>query len=466
MIRQRIAVIGGVAAGPAAAAHARRVDPDAEVILFEQGPHISYGACEIPYYVGGHVESADTLVVFSPDAFERDKGVEVRVRHSVTDIRPERNRLVCRVVATGRSHEERFDKFILATGARAVQPDVSGADAVNCFAVRTLEDAIDIKNYLASHRVRHAVILGGGYVGVEMAEAMVDRAIRVTLLEPGEGVLNRYISARHREVVTAVLRDHGVQVRCERAVRFDVGGHGAITSVGTDTGETIGCQLVISAIGTRPDAALARRAGLKLTASGAIHVDDTMRTSAPNVWACGDCVEVRHVVGDRPVYLPLSQTAFRTARVAAQNAARQGRGRPARFPGVAGASAVKVFGLEVARVGLSADEARAAGFDAFVETVEGWSRVRFYPGAERLHVELVVDRLGGRLLGGAIVGREGAAMRANILVPLVWKGWTVDAVRDLDLVYAPPVAPSMDPLLVAANRAAARIESARTGVRT
>jgi NADPH-dependent 2,4-dienoyl-CoA reductase/sulfur reductase-like enzyme len=253
-----------------------------------------------------------------------------------------------------------------------------------------------------------------------------------------------------------------VQIRTERAVRFDVSGQGAITSLGTDRGETIGCQLVIAAIGTKPNVKLAQRAGLKLTRSGAIHVDDTMRTSAPNVWACGDCVEVRHVVSDRPVYLPLSQTAFRSARVAAQNAVRQGRGRPARFPGVAGASAVKVFGLEVARVGLSVDEARAAGFDAFVESVKAWSRVKFYPGAERLHVELVVDRRSGRLLGGAVVGREGAAMRANVLVPLVWKGWSVEAIRDLDLVYTPPVAPAIDPLLVAANRAAARIESDKT----
>ena len=465
MVRQRIAVIGGVAAGPAAAAHAHRVDPDAEVVLFEKGPHISYGACEIPYYVSDRIESADELVVYSPGDFEQEKGVEVRIQHTVTDIRPEKNRLVYRVASTGRSQEERFDKFILATGARADRPDIAGADAVNCFAVRTLEDAIDIKNYVTSRRVRHAVILGGGYIGVEMAEAMVNLKIRVTLLEPGDGVLHRYVSEPLREIVKEALRDHGVQIRDERAIRFDVGSQGAITSIGTDRGETIGCQLVVAAIGTYPDASLAPRAGLKLTASGAIHVDDTMRTSAPNVWACGDCVEVRHVVSDRPVYLPLSQTAFRTARVAAQNAARQGRGRPARFPGATGASAVKVFGVEVARVGLSLDEAVTAGFDAFAESVEGWSRVKSYPGAERLHIELVVERSTGRLLGGAIVGREGAAMRANALVPLVWDKWAVQSIRDLDLVYTPPVAPSIDPVLVAANRAAARIESANTTLR-
>lgn len=452
-------MIGGVAAGPAAAAHARRTDPESEIVLFEQGAHISYGACEIPYYVSDKIDSAETLIVYKPDDFSREKGVEVLTRHVVTDIRPDRNRLVVRSVVTGRSEEQRFDKFILATGATAIRPDVPGSDAANCFVVRTLADAIDIKNYLSSHRVRHAVVLGGGYVGVEMVEAMVHLGIRVTLLESGKGILNRYISAPLREHVQVVLRERGVQLRAERAVRFDVGGAGSITSVGTDLGETIGCQLVIAAIGTRPNTVLAERAGLRLTPSGAIDVDDTLRTSLPNVWACGDCVEVHHVVGGDRVYLPLSQTAFRTARVAAENAARQGRGRPARFPGVTGASAVKVFGLEVARVGLSLDEARSAGFDAFVESVDGWSRVSFYPGAERLHVELVVDRVKGRLLGGSVLGKEGAAMRANVLVPLIWKGWSVEAIRDLDLIYTPPVAPSIDPLLVAANRAASRIKS-------
>ena len=463
MTRQRIAVIGGVAAGPAAAAHVRRIDPDAQVVLFEQGPHISYGACEIPYYVSDRIESADTLVVFSPSSFAREKGVEVHAGHTVTDLRPERNRLVVRDSSTGRSREERFDKFILATGATAVLPEVEGVDARNCFAVRTLGDAIDIKNHLASHRVRHAVVLGAGYIGVEMAEALVTRGIRVTLLEPEGGVLNRYVSHALRTRAESVLKAHGVQIRAERAVRFDVGGAGTITSLGTDAGETIGCQLVIVAIGTRPNAALAEKAGLAISASGAVEVNDMMRTSAPNVWACGDCVEVRHIVTGKKVYLPLSQTAFRTARVAAANAGRLGRGRPARFPGVTGASCVTLFGFEMARVGLSLEEASSHGMDAFVESVDGWSSVSFYPGAEKLYVELVVDRSRGRIVGGAVAGREGAAMRANVLVPLIWQGWTVDTIRDLDLVYNPPVAPAMDPLLVAANRAAVRVNSKNTG---
>ncbi len=459
MIRQRIAVIGGVAAGPAAAAHAKRIDPDADVVLFERGSNISYGACELPYYVADQIESAETLVVFRPEAFERDKRVSVRTGHEVTDIRPDRNRLVVREVLSGRSFEERFDKFILATGAVAIRPELDGSEAANLFVVRSLDDGVDLKNYLATHRVRHAVVLGGGYVGLEMAEAMVTREIRATVLEPAAHVLHRYVSADSGRLVETLLQEHGVAVRRERAVGFNVSGSGLITSVATDQGESIGCQLVIAAVGTRPDSTLAARAGLRIRESGAVDVDSRMRTSAPNVWACGDCIEVTRVIDGTSVYSPLAQTAFRTARVAAENAARRGRGAVAQFPGTCEASAVKVFGLEVARVGLTLEWAKKAGFDAFDVAVDGWSRVSFYPGAQRLRVELTVERRSGRLLGGTVIGREGAAMRANVLVPLVWRGAGVREIRDFDLVYAPPVAPSIDPILVAANRAAEGLKS-------
>ncbi len=453
---QRIAVIGGVAAGPAAAAQAARSDPDAEVHLFEQGPEISYGACEIPYYVSGEIERADTLVQFQPEQFESSRGAHVHVNTEVREIHPARNRLVTDGPGR-RTSEERFDKFILATGAKPRRLEIEGEDSANVFRVRSLNDGIDIKNFLAAHRVRHAVVVGGGYIGVEMAEALMHREIRVTLLEPGGGVLHRYVSGLLQEIVQGHLEGAGLQIRRERAVRFDFDAAGHVSAVTTDRGERIGCQLVIVAIGTEPNTCLAKDAGIRLRESAAVDVDDQMRTSLPNVWACGDCVEVRRVVDEKRIYLPLSQTAFRTAHIAGENAARRGRGALATFAGVVGASTVKVFGMEVASVGLSLDEAAAGGYDAFAERVEGWSRVSFYPGARRLYVELVVERSRGRLIGGTVVGEEGAAMRANVLVPLVWREWKVRDIRDLDLVYSPPVAPSIDPILTAAHRAAQRL---------
>jgi pyruvate/2-oxoglutarate dehydrogenase complex dihydrolipoamide dehydrogenase (E3) component len=206
-------------------------------------------------------------------------------------------------------------------------------------------------------------------------------------------------------------------------------------------------------MGITPNTGLAQRAGVRLGITGALAVDEQMRTNLPNVWACGDCVEVERVVDRRQVHVSLSTVAFRTARVAARNAARRGHGRPARFSGVCPASAVKAFGLEVASVGLRIAEAQAAGFDAVVASVRHWSRVSMYPGAERLHVRLVTERSRGRLLGAELVGAEGAALRADVLVPMIREGWTVDQLLEQDLIYTPPLAPAHDPLLVAAAQA-------------
>ena len=456
-LHQRIAVIGGVASGPAAAAQAHRVDPDADVVLFEQGSDISYGACEMPYYVAGQIPSDDPLVMLTPEQFEKTRKATVRTRHHVLAIHPKRCRLDVKDLATGRITEERFDKFILATGARARLPEGEGSDASNIFPMRQLEDARMLKRYLGAHTVQHAVVLGGGYIGVEMAEALRALDIRVTILEPRGTVLHTYLDDYLQPLVHEAVHRHGVIVRQEQAVEFEVDTGGAVQAVRTDKGEKIGCQVVVAAMGTVPNTALAEAAGLTLGATGALAVDAQMRTNLPNVWACGDCVEVERLIDRRKVYLPLAPVAFRTARVAATNAARRGRGAPARFPGVVGASGVKVFEFEVASVGLRLDEARAAGFDAFVTRIKHWSRVSFYPGARPLHVSLVVERGKGRLLGAGLVGEEGAVLRADVLVPCLRDGWTVHQIKDLDLLYTPPFAPSLDPLIVAANEAAKRV---------
>ncbi len=456
-MRQRIAVIGGVASGPAAAAQAKRVDPDADVVLFEQGPDISYGACEMPYYVADQIPSADTLVILTPEAFERTRKAEVRIHHRVLAIHPQRCRLDVKDLATGAITEERFDKFILAVGARVRLPDVDGVDAPNVFPMRSLEDARALKGYLGDHPVQHAVILGGGYIGVEMAEALREREVRVTVLEPSGGLLHTYLDEAFQPLVHDAVQRHGVVVRRERAEGFDVDAEGKVRAVRTDKGEKIGCQVVIVAIGIVPNTELAEAAGITRGATGALAVDAQMRTNLPNVWACGDCVEVERVIDGKKIHLPLSPVSFRTARVAATNAARRGRGTPARFPGVVGASAVKVFELEVASAGLRLAEAQEAGFDAFAMNIKHWSRVSFYPGAKRLHVGLVVERGKGRLLGAQLVGEEGVVLRADVLVPCLRDRWTVHRIKDLDLIYTPPFAPSLDPLIVAANEAAKKV---------
>ncbi len=453
MARQRIAVIGGVASGPAAAAEAVRTDRDADVVLFEQDDFISYGACEIPYYVAGWIEDYHRLVVLTPAEFERTRGASVRVRHRVTALDPKRSRLCVRDLDRDTEAEERFDKFILATGARARVPDMAGADAENVFPLRRLDDARGLRQYLDSREIHHAVVLGAGYVGIEAAEALTARGIRVSLLEPAGVPLPAYIDDEYCGLIEAVLKRHGVFVRPEKAVAMENDQFGRVDVVLTDHGERIGCQLVIIAMGIQPNVELAVDAGAHVGDTGALATDDQMRTNLPNVWACGDVAEVRRVIDGARVHVPLSPAAFRTARVAAQNAARRGRGAPARFPGVCPASAVKVFELEVAQAGLRLQAARDAGFDALSSSIRSWSRVKLYPGAKPIHVRMIVERGSGRLLGAEVIGEEGAAHRLNVLVPLIREGWSVRDIRDIDVIYTPPYAPSLDPLVVAANEA-------------
>ena len=451
--RLRIAVIGGTASGTAAAAEARRANPEAEVVLFEQNTYVAFGACEIPYFVGGWLKSPDQLIALTPEEFERTRKVNVRILHRVEAIHPAERRLVYRHLAYNSVHERSFDRFILAVGARPRQLNIPGEDAPNVFYVRLLEDAVGMREYLNTEPVRHVVVVGGGYIGVEMAEVLRLRGLQVTLLEPTGKLLSTMLEDELRPILHRKMEAEGILLRQESVVAFEQNAAGLVEAIVTDRKEKIGCQMVVVAIGIQPNVELAVQAGIRLGETGAVAVDDQMHTSAPNVWACGDCIEVKRVIDRKPVYVPLSPTAFRTARVAARNAARVGRGQPAVFPGVTPASAVKVFGLEVAAVGLNLARAREQGFDAVSVTIKHWSQAPVMPGARPVYVRLIVERGTARLLGGEVVGEDGAALRADVLVPFIRQGLKADDLEQADLIYTPPVAPARDPLWIAASAA-------------
>lgn len=465
---QRIAVVGGVAAGPAAAAEAKRVDPAADVVLFERGGRISYGACEIPYFIDGKLGDIETLVLFSPEKFERKKGVVVHTGTEVVELNQGRGRIGLREVAGGRKWDERFDKVILAVGAEPVIPDVEGIDAENVLTVRDLDDASAIRDAVAqiserpsgSYLPSRIVVVGGGYIGVEMADVLATLGHLVTLLQPGgrllPGYLDDSLSTRFTEHVAGI-----VSVRDERLTRVIRDPAGRVMAVEMSAGERIGCSLVILAAGVRPNTVLAERAGIRLGTTGAIQVSDRMKTSSPHVWACGDCIEVIRIPDGRPVHVPLSPTAYRTARVAARNAASRGRSAVSRFDGVTPASAVRAFGFEVATAGLTLQQATESDIEADSVEIRHLSRVGLLPEARPLFVTLVFERRTGRLLGGQLLGEEGAALRANVLVPLIRGRAHVSDIEPLDLVYAPPIAPSLDPLYIAARAAARSLNGAR-----
>ena len=447
----RIAVIGGLAAGPAAAAEAKRRAPDAQVVLFEEGPNISVGTCEMPYLIGGAIDPGTDLVVVSPEEMRQSRGVEVRVRHRVTALDPQRGRLAVEALDYGSTTDEAFDRFVIATGARARRLDAPGEDAAGVFTLRDLVDTEAIRRWLDTQPVRHVVIAGGGYIGLEMAEAVRERGLRATILDPKGRVLGGAVACEASDLMDRAVAAAGVAVRPERAVEVLADDRGRVRAVRTDRGELVGCQMLIASVGVEPRAELAEAAGLRLGDMGGIAVDDRMRTSHRRVWACGDVVQIPRAPDGRRVLWPLATTARRTARVAARNVAEPGSDR---FRPFAGAVAVKAFGVEVGSVGLSLARAVEAGLDAVATDVRHLSRTAAFPGSSPIDVRLVTERGTGRILGGQLVGREGAALRANVLVPLVIGGGTArELAEDLDLVYNPPLAPAVDPLKVAASRA-------------
>ena len=447
----RIAIVGGLAAGPAAAAEAKRRAPDAEVVMFEEGPHVSVGTCEIPYFVADRLGGADSLIVHTAEELERSRGFEVRVRHRVTALDARAGRLTVDALDYGSTHAETFDRIILATGARARSLDVPGTDAAGVFVIRDLVDAEAVKTWLDTEPVRHVVVVGGGYIGLEMAEAVVDRGLRATILDPSGRVLNSTIACEASNLMNEAVAAAGVAVRSEKATEVLAEPDGRVRAVRTDAGEIIGCQMVVVSIGVEPRTDLAVAAGAATGEMGGIAVDDHMKTSLPNVWACGDVVEIPRAPDSQRVLWPLAPTGRRSARVAARNAVARG-GRADTFRPIAGGVAVKAFGVEAASVGLSMKQAGEAGFDAVAADIRHRTKTAAYPGSSPIDVRLVVERGAGRILGGQLVSSEGAALRADTLVPLVQRGATArELAEDLDLVYNPPVAPAVDPLKVAAS---------------
>lgn len=440
---KRLVVIGAVAAGTSAAAKAKRTNPDLEVVLLERDAHISYGACGLPYFISGVIPKAEALLARSPEEF-RQSGVDVRIRHEALEIDARNKEL--RVADLERAEEYRlpYDSLVIATGAISFRPPVPGLDLQGVFSLRTLADGLALHEALRRQRPKSTVIVGGGYIGLEMAEAFRALDLPVTIVEMAPQVMVN-LDEDMSQLVLAEVERNGVRVllndglvRCEGADRVE--------RVVTQHSE-VPADLVLVAIGVRPNTRLAEAAGITLGAGKAIAVDSQARTNVEGIYAAGDCAATVHQVTGEPTYIPLGTTANKQGRVAGSNAA----GMACTFEGVAGTAVVKVFGLEVARTGLTEREAKAKGFDAEVSSIRAKNRARYYPGAADLHIKLVMDRTSRRLLGAQLIGAEGAAKRVDVLAAALYAKMTVDDLTRLDYSYAPPYAAVWDATLVAAN---------------
>jgi NADPH-dependent 2,4-dienoyl-CoA reductase/sulfur reductase-like enzyme len=440
-----------------AASQARRLKgPDElEIVAFERGHFSSFSACGIPYWVGGDVTTRDELIARTPEE-HRARGIDLRMRTEVTEIDVAGGRVHARNVDSGAEGWTSYDKLVIATGASPIRPDLPGIDAPGVHGVQTLDDGQALLDTLATTRGRRAVVVGAGYIGVEMAEAMTKHGYEVTVVNRGSEPMSTLDPDMGR-LVHGAMEGLGItMVNDAEVTKILTGDDGRVRAVGTDAAE-YPADVVVLGIGVRPETALAGAAGLPLGDHGGLLTDLAMRVRGhENIWAGGDCVEVLDLVSGRERYVPLGTHANKHGQVIGTNAG----GGYATFPGVVGTAVSKVCDLEIARTGLREKDARRAGLRYEAVTIESTSRAGYYPNAAPMTVKMLAERRTGRLLGVQIVGREGSAKRVDIAAVALTARMTVEEMTALDLGYAPPFSPVWDPVLVAARKAAAAVREA------
>ncbi|HEU5042463.1 MAG TPA: FAD-dependent oxidoreductase, partial [Gemmatimonadales bacterium] len=439
-----IVIVGAVAGGASAAARARRTNERARIILVERGSHPSFANCGLPYYIGGEIAERERLLVAGPERFLDWLDVELRTRHEAVEIDTAARRLLVRDLETGRDEPLAWDRLILAPGAVPIRPPIPGAHAPNVHTLRDLPDA-DRLRAAAAAGGRRAVVVGAGYIGLELAEMLARRGLQVTLVERLPQVLGT-LDPELARVVEQELRYRGVCLRLGRGLAGFSLDAGLVRSVVLDDGSEVEADLVVLALGVRPETTLARGAGLALGAHGGVRVDEYMRTSADGVYAVGDAVEYTHALTGRPALIPLAGPATRAGRVAGEHAA---TGAAPPMPPVLGSSIVRAFDAVAGSTGLARRQAGEAGFPVRELLVPGHDHATYYPGASRLLVKVVYHADTRRLLGGQVVGRDGVDKRLDVLATAIRFGARVDDLASLDLAYAPPFGSARDPIHVA-----------------
>jgi len=450
-MKQRILVVGGVAAGPSAASKAKRVNPNAEVVLFEQGEYISYGICEVPYYIGNEVKDKDKLVTYTPQRLEQTKGVKVRTLHRVEEIRSVKKKVVVRDLGRDKAEEFEYSRLILATGSKSKKLGLANEDARNVFHINSLESGHALKKFIIEAKPRRALIVGGGYIAMEMSEALVNNGIETTILHLHDLPMSG-LELETRKAALQELERHNVRFVPNTQVKsFKTNQQSAIVAAVTSD-EEFSTDLIVLSLGVEPSVELCAQARIHLGSHNGVITDQRQATNVDTIFAAGDCCEVKNLVNNKRMYIPLATTASKQGWVAGENAA----GGKAVFKGVIRALAVKIFDLEVAQVGISSEEARQTGFDVITEQITGNSKISFYPGNAKVCVHLIADKKSRRLLGANVFGGSGSVLRANTLGVAIQQRLTVDEIFRLDLIYSPPFAPLWDPILIAANQISKR----------
>lgn len=450
MSDEKLVVVGGDAAGMSAASKAKRENPDLDVTVFEKQEYVSFGLCGLPYYISGKVEELDDLIAVDPEEFQEKRNIDVRTNHEVLDINPEEKTVLVKD-ENGEELEEGYDKLLIATGVHARVPPLDNIDLENIFTLHWLEDGRKIKNYVKENKPEK-VVLTGGYIGLEMAEAFTELGLDVTVLAKHEEVLPM-IDEEIVEPLVEELEKNGVELRKNSAiVGFEGDDNGKVQKVKTKNGE-VETDFVLLSVGVEPSSELAEKAGIEVGETGGIVVNERMETGVEDIYAAGDCVETKNILTGEGVNIPLGDTANRQGRTVGINIS----GGDATLPGLLGTAIVKVFDLAIARTGLSEAEAEESEFDYKSITIEAPSRAFYYPGGSEITVKMIVEEDTGRLLGTQMAGKEGVSQRIDVAASLIYNETTVEEIQKLDLAYAPPYSPPWDPLQTAAKVVSSKI---------
>jgi NADPH-dependent 2,4-dienoyl-CoA reductase/sulfur reductase-like enzyme len=440
----KIVIVGGVAAGMSAASKIRRTDENAEVVVYEKGQFLSYGACGLPYYVSGANEDYRKLIARTKEQFER-MGIRAHTRHEVLKVVPSAKQVMVKNLETGKVFLERYDRLMIATGSRPVIPPVKGRELSGVHVLKSLEDGIALKSAAQDASVRDVVIIGGGYIGIETAEAMVALGKRVRVIEMGDRIL-RTFEPEMTERAERELRDHDVALQLGERVEEITGSAGKVSGVRTDKG-TYPADLVLMSVGMRPATDFLKDTGIQLAANGAIVIDREMRTSVPDIYAAGDCAVVYSRVAEENTYIPLGTTANKMGRLAGVNLL----GGRKKFIGTLGSAAIKVFDLEMARTGLSEEEAKALAIDYGTTIVTAYDHPAYYPDPTEIVLKLIHEKKTGVLLGAQGVGRKGVVLRIDVFAVAIHNRMTAHEMGMVDLCYAPPFAGVWDAVHIACN---------------
>lgn len=450
----KVVIIGGVAGGATAAARIRRLDEQAEIVVFERSGFVSYANCGLPYYIGGTIEDESDLTLQTPESFWKRFRVRMKVHHEVTEIHPEEKTVTVKDLDSGTVFTEAYDKLLLSPGAKPIKPGLDGIESGRIFTLRTVEDTLKIKNYLTTYRPKSAVVVGGGFIGIEVAENLKESGVDVTLVEASDQLMAPF-DRDMASFIHAQVRKNGVHLMLGHTVEGFADTDQGI-AVRLKSSGTISADIVVMAIGVTPETALAKAAGLAVGIRGSIVVNNRMETSVPDIYAVGDAVQIKNFVTNTDTLISLAVPANKQGRIAADNIC----GGDSHYTGGQGSSIIKIFDMTAAATGINEKTAKALGIDTDKVILSPMNHAGYYPGGELMTMKVLFEKETYRILGAQIIGFQGVDKRIDVLATAIRARMKAHQLIDLDLAYAPPYSSAKDPV----NMAGYIVENIKNGV--